>query len=144
MNLILQHTTRAFSGDIPEGQWRDGKHFRTLATARAAKDEAVHEMHDRCGTGWDCHYRVVNAGQLPIRLKRTISCYGSYRTHAHSVVCHDEITIKWDWLPGDPEPQMPQPDGWHGYTCPACHTLDAAYEAQMQASYKAERAKYER
>ena len=129
MKIVLQHTRGAFGNvrDIPEGQWINGPEYRKVRTAREGLQKALAEMRERCGrTAWDSHYRLVNAGVLPIKLTAHIECYGSYwtKTRQHATDCHRGVFIEWMWEPGEPEPHMPRPEGWHSNTCPACHVLD--------------------
>jgi hypothetical protein len=147
MKLVLQHTNGAFGMEgVPEHAWRDGKEFRKVKTARAAKVEAINEMKQICGpNAWDRHYRIVNAGQL-IRLEAYYECYGSYHTHEHAEGCHRELAIEYDWESGEPMPRAPFPKGWGAgnCVCPACKVIDDAFLAREYAAEDARRAKWER
>lgn len=142
MKIVLQHTSGAFGSvqDIPEDQWHDGPQvFHNVSTARKAKQEAVAEMRRICGpNAWDRHFRLINAGVLPIKLTQTNECYGSYHEHRRAKDCHRSITVEWFWQPGEPEPRLPpHPWGWMN-TCPACEQFDIELDNKWRAEHARE------
>jgi len=149
MKIVLQYTSGAFSGDIPEGQWKTAQgHYRTIKMAQAALDRELAAMRERCGgSAWDSHHRLVNAGPLPIRLKVRYGCYGSHYEHKRAPDCHKEIVIEYTWDCGAPMPPAPLPQGWGpgSDVCPACVQFDDAYEEHERPEWDRERqAEFER
>ena len=139
MKLILQRTNGAFGNvsEIPEGQWRKVSEHRKVKTAHAALEEIIAEMRRICGPGaWDQHYRLINAGEVAVRLTATIECYGSDHTREHHADCVGHVGVAWFWEPGQVEPPIPHQAGWHSNTCPACHTIDAEHEAKWRREYE--------
>ena len=123
MKIVLQYTTGAFSGEIPEGQWRDVSEHRKVTTAKDAQAEALMQMRERCGPGaWDSHYRLINAGVLPIKWSVPWLCTG-WNGH----LCYEQEAVEIVWNPGESEPKETPPDGWNGTQCPGCRLQQAEY-----------------
>jgi hypothetical protein len=144
VKIILQRTNGAFGStqDIPENQWHNGREYRKVATAHKGLQEAIAEMRRICGpSAWDRHFRLINAGVLPIKLSHTFECYGSYWTHQHHPECHVSVTVEQMWEPGEPKPRVPsvtETHGWHSNTCPACNQLDTEHDSRQRERYALE------
>ena len=130
MKLELQATGRAYSGDIPESAWHTISVHRKVSTADKTLADAREEMRDRCGAGaWDSHYRLVNAGRLPVQLTALYLCLGP--THVREY-CGLEQEVAWYWQPGTAKPRAPQPDGWwSAVQCGECRAKDAEWEGRL-------------
>jgi hypothetical protein len=134
MKIELQETTGAFAIGIPECAWRTISTHRKVATARKAKAAADAAMRERCGpSAWDSHRRLINAGTLRIQLKATYYCHGVGLDAGGGFAegCATEAEVRYFWLPDEPEPSAPIPDGWYDHTtCRACRKIAAARERE--------------
>ena len=128
MKLIVQETSAAFGGEVPESAWRNVSEHRTIKTARAARDLLVAAKRKRCGpAAWDSHQRIVNAGRLPIKWSVAWYCTGWSGREFH--LCHNQADAKITWHPGESEPNEWPPRGWSGTQCPECQRAQAEHYA---------------
>ena len=113
--FTLQFTSGAFlsNEDVPSGQWRDGESFASYATAREALRQCYADMRERCGTGWDCNYRIVS--DRDVQMTTQFLCPGHIDSEAWPAACPHQSTrtIRWTWLEG-PQERRPDATGYDG------------------------------
>ena len=151
MSYTVQSLSHAYSGAIPWHRAHE-ETFDTLEDARARRDEirddrtfvGGHLAAKRAKSGkftpkricspgsWNGHERVILSHDAePVTLAFTCHCVGS-----HQQWCETTALVQVVWEPGEPQPLVPDPEGWYGAQCPECRRrqqdIDAYYDQQEE------------
>ncbi len=124
-NFVTQEFSGAFgnSNDVPWNRATVSDPM-TLRQAEQSQREWKREMAERCGNGWDSHFRIVPLQD--VEMTATWHCWGYYDGTRASRFCPDygEGEIIYIWPAGQRKPHVEYPSTWRNGQCPACATRD--------------------